>query len=60
MAIKAAINGTGRIGMIVAKIITERDDIGLLAINKTAKPGMTTSGGYSSRLVDMCVFVGNK
>jgi glyceraldehyde-3-phosphate dehydrogenase/erythrose-4-phosphate dehydrogenase len=27
MAIKAAINGTGRIGMIVAKIIVERDDI---------------------------------
>ena len=27
MSIKAAINGTGRIEMIVAKIIMERDDI---------------------------------
>jgi glyceraldehyde 3-phosphate dehydrogenase len=40
MAIKAAINGTGRIGMIVAKIITARDDIELVAINTTAKPEM--------------------
>ena len=40
MAIKAAINGTGRIGMIVAKIITERDDIELVAINTTAKAEM--------------------
>lgn len=40
MAIKAAINGTGRIGMIVAKIIMERDDIDLVAINTTAKPEM--------------------
>jgi glyceraldehyde 3-phosphate dehydrogenase len=40
MAIKAAINGTGRIGMIVAKIITTRDDIELVAINTTAKAEM--------------------
>jgi glyceraldehyde 3-phosphate dehydrogenase len=40
MAIKAAINGTGRIGMIVAKIIMERDDIELVAINTTAKADM--------------------
>jgi len=40
MAIKAAINGTGRIGMIVAKIITERNDIELVAINTTAKAEM--------------------
>ncbi len=40
MAIKAAINGTGRIGMIVAKIIATRDDIELVAINTTAKPDM--------------------
>jgi len=40
MAIKAAINGTGRIGMIVAKIITSREDIELVAINTTAKPDM--------------------
>ncbi len=40
MAIKAAINGTGRIGMIVAKIIASRNDIELVAINTTAKPDM--------------------
>ena len=40
MAIKVAINGTGRIGMIVAKIIASRDDIELVAINTTATPEM--------------------
>jgi len=40
MAIKVAINGTGRIGMIVAKIVTSRDDIELVAINTTAKADM--------------------
>jgi glyceraldehyde 3-phosphate dehydrogenase len=40
MAIKVAINGTGRIGMIVAKIIMQRDDIELVAINTTSKPEM--------------------
>jgi glyceraldehyde 3-phosphate dehydrogenase len=40
MALKVAINGTGRIGMIVAKIITAREDIELVAINTTAKPDM--------------------
>ncbi len=40
MAVKVAINGTGRIGMIVAKIITSREDIELVAINTTAKPDM--------------------
>ena len=40
MALKVAINGTGRIGMIVAKIVTSRDDIELVAINTTAKPDM--------------------
>jgi len=40
MAVKVAINGTGRIGMIVAKIVTSRDDIELVAINTTAKPEM--------------------
>lgn len=40
MAVKVAINGTGRIGMIVAKIVTSRDDIELVAINTTAKPDM--------------------
>jgi len=36
MALKVAINGTGRIGMIVAKIIASRDDIELVAINSTS------------------------
>ena len=40
MAVKVAINGTGRIGMIVAKIVTSRDDIELVAINTTATPEM--------------------
>jgi glyceraldehyde 3-phosphate dehydrogenase len=40
MSVKVAINGTGRIGMIVAKIVTSRDDIELVAINTTAKPDM--------------------
>ena len=40
MAVKVAINGTGRIGIIVAKIIASRDDIELVAINTTAEPKM--------------------
>lgn len=40
MAVKVAINGTGRIGIIVAKIIVERNDIELVALNTTAKPEM--------------------
>ena len=40
MAVKVAINGTGRIGMIVAKIIMGRDDIELVALNTTSKPDM--------------------
>ncbi len=32
MALKVAINGTGRIGIIVAKIIAERSDIELVAL----------------------------
>ncbi|KIM12706.1 MAG: glyceraldehyde-3-phosphate dehydrogenase [Sulfuricurvum sp. PC08-66] len=40
MALKVAINGTGRIGMIVAKIIAKRKDIELVALNTTATPDM--------------------
>jgi len=40
MPLKVAINGTGRIGIIVAKIIMERDDIELVALNTTASPDM--------------------
>jgi glyceraldehyde 3-phosphate dehydrogenase len=35
MALKVAINGTGRIGTIVAKIVVQRDDLELVAINST-------------------------
>jgi glyceraldehyde 3-phosphate dehydrogenase len=40
MALKVAINGTGRIGLIVAKIVTSREDMELVALNTTAKPDM--------------------
>ena len=40
MSIKVAINGTGRIGIIVAKIISGREDIELVAINTTSKAEM--------------------
>ena len=35
MSIKVAINGTGRIGLCVCKILGERDDLELVAINTT-------------------------
>ncbi|MFA7083211.1 MAG: type I glyceraldehyde-3-phosphate dehydrogenase [Arcobacteraceae bacterium] len=40
MALKVAINGTGRIGLIVAKIIVARDDIELVAMNTTSNMDM--------------------
>jgi len=40
MAVKVAINGTGRIGMIVAKLILSRNDMELVALNSTAKMNM--------------------
>lgn len=40
MAIKVAINGFGRIGRCVARIIANRDDVELVAINDTASPDM--------------------
>jgi len=36
MALKVAINGTGRIGLITAKIIAAREDIELVAMNTTS------------------------
>ncbi|MDY0237673.1 MAG: type I glyceraldehyde-3-phosphate dehydrogenase [Campylobacterales bacterium] len=41
MALKIAINGFGRIGRCVARIISNRDDVELVAINDTAKRDMT-------------------
>ena len=40
MAIKVAINGFGRIGRCVARIIEKRDDVELVAINDTATDEM--------------------
>ena len=40
MAIKVAVNGTGRIGLSVIKLVMQRDDMELVAINTTAKPDM--------------------
>ena len=60
MALKVAINGTGRIGIIVAKIIASRDDIELVAINTTTQPKMleylfkydSVHSGIDVRVVD--------
>lgn len=35
MALKVAVNGTGRIGLCVCKILSERDDLELVALNTT-------------------------
>jgi glyceraldehyde 3-phosphate dehydrogenase len=40
MAVKVAINGFGRIGRSVARIIAKRDDVELVAINDTASEDM--------------------
>ena len=40
MAVKVAINGFGRIGMIASRIIAARDDMELVAVNATMKPDM--------------------
>jgi glyceraldehyde 3-phosphate dehydrogenase len=40
MALKVAVNGTGRIGLMVSKIISQRDDIELVALKTTATPEM--------------------
>ncbi len=41
MAVKVAINGFGRIGRCVARIILERNDIELVAINDTTDIELT-------------------
>lgn len=40
MAVKVAINGFGRIGMLAAKIISQREDMELVGINSTSAPDM--------------------
>ncbi|HUH41859.1 MAG TPA: type I glyceraldehyde-3-phosphate dehydrogenase [Sulfurimonas sp.] len=60
MALKVAINGTGRIGIIAAKIISGRSDIELVAINTTAKPEMleyllkfdSVHSGIDAKIID--------
>lgn len=41
MALKVAINGFGRIGRCVARIIDSRDDVELVCVNDTASREMT-------------------
>ena len=38
MALKIAVNGTGRIGMVALRIASLRDDVELVALNTTASP----------------------
>jgi len=60
MALKVAINGTGRIGSIVTKIVTARDDIELVALNTTSTPDMleyllkydSVHKGVSAKVID--------
>ena len=60
MSLKVAINGTGRIGVIVAKIVSERTDVELVALNTTAKPEMlayllkydSVHRGISAKVID--------
>ncbi len=40
MAVKVAINGLGRIGRCVARIIADRDDIELVAVNASGSEEM--------------------
>ncbi len=60
MALKVAVNGTGRIGIIVTKIVTSRDDMELVALNTTSKPEMleyllkydSVHKGVSAKVID--------
>ena len=40
MAVKVAINGLGRIGRCVAKIVADRDDVELVAVNASGAEDM--------------------
>jgi len=46
MAVKVAINGLGRIGRCVARIIADRDDIELVAVNASRRNDVTVADGY--------------
>ncbi len=60
MSLKVAINGTGRIGVIVTKIVSAREDMELVALNTTSKPDMleyllkydSVHKGISAKVID--------
>jgi len=60
MSVKVAVNGTGRIGLCVIKIVMERDDMELVALNTTADPKMleyllkydTIHKGLDAKVID--------
>ncbi len=60
MAVKVAVNGTGRIGLIAIKIAMQREDVELVAINTTASPEMlayllkydTVHSGIDAKVID--------
>ncbi len=60
MALKVAINGTGRIGLIAAKIVSQRNDMELVALNTTCDLEMlvyllkydTVQMGIAAEIVD--------
>ena len=60
MAVKVAVNGTGRIGLIAIKIAAAREDMELVAINSTATPEMlayllkydTVHRGVEAKILD--------
>ena len=60
MAVKVAVNGTGRIGLIAIKIAARREDVELVALNTTASPEMlahllkydTIHTGIDAKVID--------
>jgi len=69
MAIKIAINGLGRIGRCVARIIANRDDVELVAVNASGEHSMIEYGlkydsvhgvEHSVKCEDGFLFIGNE
>ena len=67
MAVKVAINGLGRIGRCVAKIVASRDDVELVAVNASGAEEMiqynlkydTVHGNEDVKVEDGYVYIGN-
>lgn len=67
MAVKVAINGLGRIGRCVAKIIADRQDIELVAVNASGEESMiqynlkydTVHGTADVKVEDGYIYIGN-